>query len=175
MDFPLQHSGQAKNRPSFATVISWPDPQAPYMPWGWNQAGEGPLGEWVIEFMEKVQRRRLNYTLSAWWFNAASDHWNNLPAADRQSPCGGAGHLAGAWLPAPGDCGGVWDGRAYCAGAATAGGAALPAGTRALGRTAPRIDQKPVRSTRELDRLPPAIFSPAPYVPNLSKPSPDGP
>jgi hypothetical protein len=42
MDFPLQHSDQAKNRPSFATVISWPDPQAPYMPWGWNQAGEGP-------------------------------------------------------------------------------------------------------------------------------------
>jgi hypothetical protein len=95
------------------TVISWPDPQAPYMPWGWNQAGEGPLGEWLIEFMEKVQRRRLNYTLSAWWFNAASDHWNNLPAADRQRPCGGAGHLVGAWLPAPGDCGGVWGGRAY--------------------------------------------------------------
>jgi hypothetical protein len=61
-------------------VIAWPDPQAPYMPWGWNQAGEGPLGRWLIEFMEKVQQRHLNYTLSAWWFNAMSGHWNNLPA-----------------------------------------------------------------------------------------------
>jgi hypothetical protein len=65
------------------TVIAWPDPQAPYMPWGWNQAGAGPLGQWLIEFMEKVQRRRLNYTLSAWWFNAMSGHWNNLPSAAR--------------------------------------------------------------------------------------------
>jgi hypothetical protein len=65
------------------TVIAWPDPRAPYMPWGWNQAGEGPLGQWLIEFIEKVQARRLNYTLSAWWFNAASGHWNNLPASAR--------------------------------------------------------------------------------------------
>ena len=74
------------------TVIVWPDPQAPYMPWGWNQAGEGPLGKWLIEFMEKVQRRRLNYTLSAWWFNALSGHWNNLPAAARVP----ANHAEGA-------------------------------------------------------------------------------
>ena len=61
------------------TVYAWPDPQSPYMPWGWNQAGEGPLGQWLIEFMGKVQRRGLNYTLSAWWFNAGSGHWNLIP------------------------------------------------------------------------------------------------
>jgi hypothetical protein len=62
------------------TIYAWPDPKAPYMPWGWNQAGEGPLGQWLIEFIEKVQRRSLNYTLSAWWFTAASGHWNQIPA-----------------------------------------------------------------------------------------------
>jgi hypothetical protein len=39
------------------------------MPWGWNGAVEGPVGEWMIEFMEKLLARPcLHYTLSAWWF-----------------------------------------------------------------------------------------------------------
>ncbi len=55
-----------------STVFRWGDPHTPYMPWGWKDAGEGPLGQWLIEFMEKVRERRLNYTLSAWWFNDQS-------------------------------------------------------------------------------------------------------
>ena len=50
-------------------VYTWDDPQTPYMPWGWDQAGEGPLGQWLVDFMAGVQKRRLNYTLSAWWFH----------------------------------------------------------------------------------------------------------
>ncbi len=39
------------------------------MPWCWNTAVEGPVGTWIIEFMEKLLARPfLNYTLSAWWF-----------------------------------------------------------------------------------------------------------
>ena len=53
-------------------IYHWGDPHTPYMPWGWNQAGEGPLGTWLIEFMEKTLARRLNYTLSAWWFTDQS-------------------------------------------------------------------------------------------------------
>ena len=41
----------------------------PYIPWGWRQAGSGPLGEWLIEFIEKVLARGLHYTLGAWWFH----------------------------------------------------------------------------------------------------------
>lgn len=47
----------------------WEDPHMPYMPWGWRQAGSGPLGEWLIELMEKVLARGPHYTLSAWWFH----------------------------------------------------------------------------------------------------------
>ena len=54
------------------TVIRWEDPHTPYMPWCWDKAGEGPLGEWLIEFMHKVQERRLHYTLSSWWFTNIS-------------------------------------------------------------------------------------------------------
>ena len=57
------------------TVFRWNDPHLPYMPWGWNKAGEGPLGQWLIDFIEQVQQKRLNYTLSSWWFtNEAFDH-----------------------------------------------------------------------------------------------------
>lgn len=49
------------------TVFTWADPRTPYMPWGGNTAGAGPLGVWLIEFMEKLLRRGLHYTLSAWW------------------------------------------------------------------------------------------------------------
>jgi hypothetical protein len=52
------------------TVFRWNDPHLPYMPWGWNKAGEGPLGQWLVEFMEQVQQKRLNYTLSSWWFTS---------------------------------------------------------------------------------------------------------
>jgi hypothetical protein len=48
--------------------LSFDDPKQPYMAWCWNTAVKGPVGEWLIEFIEKVQARRLNYTLSAWWF-----------------------------------------------------------------------------------------------------------
>ena len=57
-------------------VFQWSDPKTPYMPWGWKQAGEGPLGLWLVEFMEKVLRKGLNYTLSAWWF---TDQSGNSP------------------------------------------------------------------------------------------------
>jgi hypothetical protein len=50
----------------------WEDPHKPYMPWGWRRAGSGPLGEWLIEFMEKVLARGLNYTLSAWRFHSST-------------------------------------------------------------------------------------------------------
>lgn len=50
-------------------VLRWPDPGMPFMPWCWNTAVEGPAGEWIIEFMEKLLGRTgIHYTLSAWWF-----------------------------------------------------------------------------------------------------------
>jgi hypothetical protein len=65
-------------------VIRWRDPATPYMPWGWDKAGEGPLGQWLIDFMEKVCERNLNYTLSAWWFTGQSS--NNPFPAEAQAP-----------------------------------------------------------------------------------------
>lgn len=53
-------------------VFAWGDPHTPFMPWGWDKPGAGPLGEWLIDFMHKTLDRRLNYTLSAWWFNPES-------------------------------------------------------------------------------------------------------
>ena len=38
----------------------------PFNPWDRTKAVEGPLGAWLIEFMEKVQDRGLDYCLSAW-------------------------------------------------------------------------------------------------------------
>jgi hypothetical protein len=50
-------------------VLKWPDPKEPFMPWGWNTAVEGPVGLWIIDFMEKLKKHpSLYYTLSAWWF-----------------------------------------------------------------------------------------------------------
>ena len=37
------------------------------MPWGAAEDVKGPLGAWLIEFMEKVLDRNLHYTLSCWW------------------------------------------------------------------------------------------------------------
>jgi len=49
-------------------ILKWADPKQPYMPWGYDKAVEGPVGAWIIEFMEKLLARPfLNYTLSAWW------------------------------------------------------------------------------------------------------------
>ena len=46
-------------------IFSWPDPHEPFTPWGQNTAVKGPLGRWLIEFMEKLQKRpSLYYTLS---------------------------------------------------------------------------------------------------------------
>ncbi|HUS47458.1 MAG TPA: cellulase-like family protein [Phycisphaerae bacterium] len=38
-----------------------------YMPWGRNADVRGPVGRWLIEFMDKVNKRGLHYTLSPWW------------------------------------------------------------------------------------------------------------
>lgn len=62
-------------------VLTWPDPKLPLMPWGWNTRVEGPVGAWIIEFMEKLLARPfLHYTLSAWWF------CNIPPAKDQGGP-----------------------------------------------------------------------------------------
>ena len=62
-------------------VLAWPDPKMPMMPWCWNTGVEGPVGTWIIEFMEKLLARPfLHYTLSAWWF------CNVPPAQDQLGP-----------------------------------------------------------------------------------------
>jgi len=49
-------------------ILEWPDPHQPFMPWSWNTAVKGPVGLWVIDFIEKLQKRSsLYYTLSGWW------------------------------------------------------------------------------------------------------------
>lgn len=75
-------------------VFDWPEPHTPYMPWCWNSAVSGPVGAWLIEFMEKLLARGLHYTLSAWWFTGQSG--NNPFPAESLSP---ASHLeaAGVW------------------------------------------------------------------------------
>jgi hypothetical protein len=57
--------------------LHWPDPKQPFMPWNWNTEVTGPVGSWIIEFMEKVLSRNLHYTLSAWWFYG--DHQGPAP------------------------------------------------------------------------------------------------
>jgi hypothetical protein len=76
-------------------VYAWPDPKTPFMPWCWDKAVEGPAGEWLIEFMQKVLDRRLHYTLSAWWF---TDQSGNNPFA--QGSLAPRTHLeaAGLWV-----------------------------------------------------------------------------
>ena len=39
----------------------------PLMPWGGDKPVSGPMGRWTEEFMQKVLKRKLDYTLSAWW------------------------------------------------------------------------------------------------------------
>jgi hypothetical protein len=43
-----------------------PFQNCPFFPWERSQAFEGPAGEWLIEFMEKVLEKKLYYCLSAW-------------------------------------------------------------------------------------------------------------
>jgi hypothetical protein len=63
-------------------VYRWEDPKTPYMPWGWDRAGEGPLGTFLIDFMEKVQRRQMHYTLSTWWITDVSSN-NPFPMGSK--------------------------------------------------------------------------------------------
>lgn len=57
-------------------IISRPPlPNQPYHPWDRPSAFEGPAGAWLIEFMEKALKRKLNYCLSAW--NRPFDHSND--------------------------------------------------------------------------------------------------
>ncbi len=49
-------------------VLNWGNPHQPFMPWGQNTAVEGPVGRWIIDFIQELHKRpSLNYTLSAWW------------------------------------------------------------------------------------------------------------
>lgn len=43
----------------------------PLMPWGGDRPVRGPLGRWLEEFMAKALKRKLGYTLSAWWMTGA--------------------------------------------------------------------------------------------------------
>lgn len=51
------------------TILSWADPQRPYLPWGNCHACSGPVGRWLIEFMQTLLKSGLYYTLSTWWFD----------------------------------------------------------------------------------------------------------
>lgn len=71
-------------------ILHWPDPKWPFQPWLWTGAVTGPVGLWIIEFMEKLRRRpQLNYTLSAWWL---MDPPPPMPAVLRRP----ANHIEGA-------------------------------------------------------------------------------
>lgn len=40
-----------------------------YQPWGRDRDVAGPMGRWLQEFMDGVNKRGLHYTLSPWWAN----------------------------------------------------------------------------------------------------------
>jgi hypothetical protein len=66
-------------------ILEWPDPHEPFMPWNWNTSVKGPVARWVIDFIEKLQKRTsLHYTLSAWWFKSGPPEpgpaWLRKPA-----------------------------------------------------------------------------------------------
>ena len=54
------------------TVLHWDDPQRPFFPWGNLHACTGPVGQWLIEFMQQLLKRGLYYTLSSWWFDESN-------------------------------------------------------------------------------------------------------
>ena len=47
----------------------------PLHPWDRSEAFTGPLGTWLIEFMEKLLHRDMYYTLSAWNMLPFVDNW----------------------------------------------------------------------------------------------------
>ncbi|MBN1542212.1 hypothetical protein JW992_08690, partial [candidate division KSB1 bacterium] len=49
--------------------FAWGDPQRPFFPWANSAPCSGPAGMWLIEFMQKVLKKNLFYTLSTWWFD----------------------------------------------------------------------------------------------------------
>lgn len=49
------------------TEFFWPGPGKTLNPWHGDRDVRGPLGRWLIEFMEKLIERRMYYTLSSWW------------------------------------------------------------------------------------------------------------
>ena len=66
-------------------VLDFADPKLPYMPWGWNTAVKGPVGQWEIDFIEKLHRRpSLHYTLSAWWFMPDGPTFHGVPPVLRR-------------------------------------------------------------------------------------------
>jgi hypothetical protein len=66
-------------------VLEWPDPHQPYMPWNWNTAVKGPVGEWIIDFIEKLHKRpSLHYALSGWWFMTGEPTSPPVPAELRR-------------------------------------------------------------------------------------------
>jgi len=48
-------------------VIDHSDFNEPYIPWTNPRGFKGPAGQWLIEFMQKLQDRKFHYILSAWW------------------------------------------------------------------------------------------------------------
>ena len=54
------------------TVLHWDDPQRPFFPWGNLHACTGPVGQWLIEFMQRLLKKGLYYTLSSWWFDESN-------------------------------------------------------------------------------------------------------
>jgi hypothetical protein len=50
-------------------ILSWADPQRPFFPWANRGACSGPVGKWLIEFMQTLLKKNLYYTLSTWWFD----------------------------------------------------------------------------------------------------------
>lgn len=68
-----------------ARILEWPDPDEPFMPWNWNTAVKGPVATWVIDFIQKLQKRpSLHYTLSGWWFMPGSPTSPGVPAPLRK-------------------------------------------------------------------------------------------
>ena len=58
-------------------VFTWLDPKRPFFPWANIHECTGPVGKWLIEFMEKLLKRNLFYTLSTWWFD--ENNWCGKP------------------------------------------------------------------------------------------------
>ena len=81
-------------------IFEWSDPHRPFMPWGAKTAGKGPVGNWIIEFMQKLLKRpSLHYTLSAWWFRPqpprCSDRTTLAPSSgEHDRRCGDVGRDA---------------------------------------------------------------------------------